>query len=83
MEIVLNQKNSIMKINYELQAKKNEVKGELGYGLMWLFIVALIEVIPYIKGFESIFYHIIAVPAGLVAIYKFYIGITYYKKINN
>lgn len=69
-------------MNYELKAKKNKAWGEIGYGIMWLFVVALIEGISYAKGFEGIFYHIVAVPAGIAAVYKSYIGITQYKKIN-
>lgn len=41
---------------------------------MWLFVVALIEGISYTKSFNGIFYHVVAVPAGIAAIYKFVIG---------
>ncbi|MEQ8715135.1 MAG: hypothetical protein RIC80_19095 [Cyclobacteriaceae bacterium] len=61
-------------MNLELQAKKNEAWGEIGYGIMWLFVVALIEGISYTKGFEGIFYHFVALPAGVTAIYKFVLG---------
>jgi hypothetical protein len=63
-----------MNIDYELKAKKNKAWGEIGYGIMWLFVVALIELIPYMKGFESVFYHFIAIPVGIGAIYKIVIG---------
>jgi uncharacterized membrane protein YuzA (DUF378 family) len=66
-------------MNYELKAKKNEAWGEIGYGFMWLFVVALIEGIPYAKGFESIIYHIVAVPAGIAGIFKLVIGFRKFK----
>lgn len=68
-------------MNYELQAKKNEAWGEIGYGIMWLFVAALIEGISSVKGFEGIFYHIVAVPAGIAAIYKFIVGIRKWSQI--
>ncbi len=70
-----------MKGDYELQAKKNKAWGEIGYGIMWLFVVALIEGISYSRGFEGIFYHIIAIPAAIAAVYKFVIGFRKFKNI--
>ena len=68
-------------MNYELKAKKNEAWGEIGYGIMWLFVVAVIEGISYAKGFEGIFYHIVAAPAAIAAIYKLMIGFRRLKNI--
>lgn len=70
-----------MKIDYELQSKKNKAWGEIGYGIMWLFLVALIEGISYAKGFGGLFYHILSIPVGLAAIYKFVIGFRKFKNI--
>jgi hypothetical protein len=67
-------------MNYELEAKKNKAWGEIGYGFMWLFVVALIEGISYAIGFESIIYHIVAVPAGIASIFKLVIG---FRKLKN
>jgi hypothetical protein len=68
-------------MNYELEAKKKEALGEIGFGIMWLFVAVLIEGISYVKGFEGIFYHIVVVPAGIAAIYKFMVGIRKYMHI--
>ncbi len=68
-------------MNYELKAKKNEVFGEIGYGIMWLFLVVLVEGISYAKGFDGIFYHILVLPAGIAAIFKFVVGIRKYMGI--
>jgi hypothetical protein len=70
-----------MNINYELKEKQNKARGEIGYGIMWLFVAVLIEGLPYMKGFESIFYHFIAIPAGITGIYKFVIGFRRLKNI--
>lgn len=70
-----------MKIDYELQSKKDKARGEIGYGIMWLFVVALIEGISYAKGFEGLFYHILPIPAGIAAICQFVIGFRKFKNI--
>jgi len=48
---------------------------------MWLFLVALIEGISCSKGFGGLFYHILSIPVGLAAIYKFVIGFRGLKNI--
>lgn len=70
-----------MKTDYELKSKKNKAWGEIGYGIMWLFVVALIEGISYTQGLEGLFYHIMSIPAGIAAIYKFVIGFRKFKNI--
>lgn len=69
-----------MKGNYQLQSKKDKVWGEFGYGFMWLFVVALIEGVSYAEGFGGLFYHMLSIPAGIAAIYKFVIG---FRKLRN
>ncbi len=70
-----------MKMDYELQSKKKEVCGEIGYGIMWLFVALLIVSITYSKGFEGIFHYIVAIPASIASIYKFYKGVTQHNKM--
>ena len=70
-----------MKIKHELQSKKNKALGEVGYGCMGLFLGILVEGISYTKGFEGLFYHFVAIAAGIASIYKFIIGFRKLRKI--
>ncbi|PZX51526.1 hypothetical protein LV84_03683 [Algoriphagus ratkowskyi] len=73
--------NNTMKVNYEQKAKKNIVKGELGYGIMWLFLSLLIEMLIYFEGVKESYYHILAFILLIPAVYKFVIAIKKYRNI--
>ncbi len=71
-----------MKKNHEIQSKKNKIKGEVGYGIMWLFVALLIEGIGYIYGFRGSYTHMVAGLAVIGAVYKFSTSIKLYRKFN-
>ena len=72
-----------MKINYELKAKKNKVMGEFGYGIMWLFLSLLIEMLLYFEGLEGSYYHLLAFILLIPAVYKFVIAVKKYRNVTN
>lgn len=72
-----------MKINYELKAKKNQVKGELGYGIMWLFLSLLVEMLLYFKSIEESYYHILAFILLIAAVYKFVIAVKKHRNVTD
>ena len=48
-----------MKMNYESQAEKNKVMREVGYGILSLFVAALVERKCYTYGFRRIYSHLL------------------------
>lgn len=72
-----------MKINYELKAKKNKVVGEFGYGIMWLFLSLLIEMLLYFESLVESYYHILAFILFIIAVYKFVIAIKKYRNVTD
>jgi hypothetical protein len=70
-----------MKINYELKAKKNMVVGEFGYGIMWLFLSLLTEMLLYFEILIESYYHILAFILFIIAVYKFVIAVKKYRNV--
>jgi hypothetical protein len=75
------QNSSIM--NHELKAKKNKAVGEIGYGIMWLFVAVMVEGLSLLGNFNLFVFHFISIPAVMASMYKFYTGVKKYSKINN
>lgn len=67
-------------MNHELEENKRKIRMEIGYGFMWIFIIVLVEGIPFSIGSGSLIYHPLAVFAGFGAVYKFRKGI---KRLKN
>jgi hypothetical protein len=70
-----------MKIDYELNARKNKAKGELGYGLMWLFLAVLMEVLFYFERLDKSYLHVVALIFIMPAVFKIVVGIKRYKRL--
>jgi hypothetical protein len=70
-------------MDHELKAKKNKAVGEIGYGIMWLFVAVMVEGLSFLGHFNFVFFHFISIPAAMVSMYKFYTGIKKYSKIKN
>jgi tellurite resistance protein TehA-like permease len=81
MPVILNPKKNAMKVDYELKAKKNKVIGEFGYGIMWLFLSLLIEVLLYLGSLVEIYYHILAFILLIPAVNKFIMAIKKYRNL--
>lgn len=70
-------------MNHELEENKRKIRIEIGYGFMWIFIIVLLEGIPFSIGLGSLIYHPLAVLAGFGAVYKFGKGIKNYRYFKN
>ncbi len=68
------------KFNHEYRAKRHKVRSEFGYGIMWLFLGALVEELYFLNEIQMSLYHIVAGVTVLVACYKFYKGIAKKRK---
>lgn len=81
--MVLNQKINTEKIDYELSAEKNIAKGQFGYGIMWLFLALLIEILLYLESLKESYFHIVAFVFLIAAVYKFVIAVKKYRNLSD
>ncbi len=61
-------------MNYEHLTKKDKLWGEIGYGIMWIFVAVLIEGIAVNKGFVGPLTHALAVLPVITSVRKFFIA---------
>lgn len=66
--------------HHESKAKRQKVWNEFGYGLMWLFLIVMLEVLYLLDQIYMNFYHILASISFLAAVYKFYKAVKQYRK---
>ncbi|MEP2770635.1 MAG: hypothetical protein ABJH05_00715 [Fulvivirga sp.] len=64
-----------MKTHYEKQSDINNAKSTLGYGIMWLFIVVLVGVLPFLTGNGNVVFYVAGGISLIAGIYKTYRGI--------
>jgi len=67
--------------HYELEAIKNNAKGTLGYGIMWLFLSILVSVIPFYTANGHFSFYIFAAATLVAGIYKIFVAIKLFKQL--
>ncbi len=67
--------------DHEYNSKKHKVLNEFGYGVMWLFLAILLELLFYFNEIQMFLYHLVVAVLALAALYKFYKGIKKYQRL--
>ncbi len=60
---------------FETQSQKDKTAKFIGYGFVWLLIIAFVEVIPFLLGESMGIYHVFAVGMLLASFWNFRTGL--------
>jgi len=68
-------------MNYEIEERKNKAKGQIGYGIMWFFLAALVAIIAWDQQY-GMFYYLLVVAMVAAGVHKLIIGIKKYRRLS-